>query len=342
MVVRCPAVAARLSRLTLTALLAAGQAQAQDRIEPEPSPALGCLKVRDGAPDEPVYPFDAYKGGLSGKVRAQVTLPGGLFGNAVNIVAREGDDAFVEAARSYLRSLQAPCLKRGETATLSYEFIFRPDGRQVVWGMPSEVAEAKHQALRDCIRHERPGSAIVYPDRARREAVEGRVLAILTFSSAEGPPEIEFLNRAQTRVFLPGVRDWALGQRMPCHPGGEPIMLRQQFVFRLEGAGAYGFKPLTLRDVLAVTKGIRERGLVLDTTTMGCPFDVKVQYLQPLRRNVVGEVGASDPRRRPLLDFLAGAELQLREDMLDAVFADTADVAVPCLRIKLNPQEKTS
>jgi hypothetical protein len=41
--------------------------------------------------------------------------------------------------------------------------------------------------------------------------------------------------------------------------------------------------------------------------------------------------------------LLAGLELDVRRGVLDSVYADTADVAVPCLRLNLNdPKEKTS
>jgi hypothetical protein len=321
--------------------LAAGLAQAQTRIEPEPSPALGCLQVPDGEPVEPVYPFDQYKGGVPGRVKASVALPGGFFGNEVEILSSEGDAAFVDSSRRFLRSLSAPCLKSGEKVKLVYEFVFEPDRRTVVWASPKDDSDAARKEMAKCMRH-LDGEKPQYPERARRANQQGRVLATMSFNSSDGTPEVDLKHRPSAEAFAASIRQWAKGLRLPCHTGAEPLKVSMLMIYRMDGEGAYGFKPLTLTELLSVSKGIQERRLKLDTTTMGCPFNLKVTYYQPLRRNSVGEVGDTDPRRRPLLELLAGLELDLRSGALDSVYADTADIAVPCLRLDLNPKEKTS
>jgi hypothetical protein len=321
--------------------LAAGLAQAQTRIEPEPSPALGCLQVPDGEPMEPVYPFDQYKGGVPGRVKASVALPGGLFGNEVEILSSEGDTAFVDSSRRFLRSLSAPCLKSGEKVKLLYEFVFQPDQRSVTWAVPQDEGAAARKEMAKCMRH-LDGEKSQYPEQARRTNQQGRVLVTLTFASPDGAPEVELMHRRSAEVFASSIRNWAKGMRLPCHTGAEPLRMSVLMIYRMEGEGAFGFKPLTLTELLSVSKGIEERRLKLDSTNMGCPFQLKVTYHQPFRRNLVGEVGDSDPRRRPLLELLTGIELDLGVRALDSVFADTADVTVPCLRLNLNPKEKTS
>ncbi len=333
----------RLAAAALAALLVctAASAAAQTLPVPEPSPALSCLAVAPGEPDQPEYPFDLYKSGTPGRVKASVTLPGGLFGNKVEVLERDGDPAFAASSRSFLRALRAPCLKEGETVTLSYEFVFQPDRREVVWRRPTDNTDAERKAMAACIRHERGEKSPDYPTNARRREEEARLAAVLTFTSADAPPSMELMHRPSAESFAPAIRSWVAGLRMPCHAGG-PVQLRYHYVFRLEGNSAFGFKPLTLLQVLAVSKGMRERELVLDTTTMGCPFDLKLSYLQPFRPNSVGEVGGSNPSRRPLLELLSNIELDLRGRELDSVFADTADVAVPCVKLNLKPQEKKS
>jgi hypothetical protein len=325
----------------LAGLLAAAHAHAQSAIQPEPSPALGCLSVADGAPREPEFPFDQYKAGQAGRVVAAVTLPGGLFGNRIEILLSEGDPAFVAATRSYLQALKAPCLKRGETATLKYDFVFQRDRRQVVWSLPSDALEEAQKPLATCVRHEKAGSTPEYPQRARRDWIAGRVLGLLRFTSADGPPSVELLHRPSAKVFDAAILDWAAGLRMPCHPGGT-VTVSQTYNFRFEGDHAFGFKALTLTQLLASGKGMRKRELALDTTAMGCPFQLKLTYYQPLRRNDIGEVGQPNPERRPLLELLAGLELDLNEELNDSVYADTAEVDVPCVKINLKPKEKSS
>ncbi len=331
------------SLLLLAGLLLAASAGAQVRIELAPPAALECLQVPTGEPVEPVYPFDAYKAGEAGRVKATVSLPGGLFGNEVEIQSSEGAAAFVDAAKKFLRSLSAPCLKKGEKVTLQYEFVFKPDDRKVIWGSPTEATDETRRSEVKCIGHVDKVKSPPYPERARRSLQQGRVYGLMTFHSADAPPEVELLHRPAAESFAPSITSWAAGLRMPCHAGRGPVRTGVLFIYLMEGEGRYGFKALTLPELLGVSKGIRERRLQLDTTAMGCPFDVKLTYYQPLRRNSVGEVGDSDPRRRPLLELLAGLELELRSNSLDSVFADTADVAVPCVRINLNdPKEKTS
>ena len=46
-------------------------------------------------------------------------------------------------------------------------------------------------------------------------------------------------------------------------------------------------------------QGISSRTLALDTTTMGCPFDLSFQYAQPLLANDVTMLGTADAARRP-------------------------------------------
>lgn len=323
------------------ALLAVGAARAQSALKVEPTPALGCVQVKEGAPAEPEYPFDQYKAGQPGRVTATVTLPGGLFGNRIEIVSSEGGPAFVEATRAYLRGLRAPCLKDGQSATLKYEFVFNRDQRQVHWARPSDAEAEDRRLFAKCVVHKTPGSVPEYDLAARLREAEGRVFGVLHFDSADAPPRVELLRRPSSAVFDAAIMRWAAGLRMPCHPGGE-VITTQSYTFMLEGNGQFGFKPMTLLELLSAVKGVRDNGLQMDTREMGCPFQLKFSYYQPLRRNAVGEVGDSDPARRPLLEWLAGAELVLSDKMLDAVFADTAELTVPCVKINVKPKEKRS
>lgn len=323
-------------------LLASAAALALPETRPEPSPAVACARVKAGSPLMPEYPFNEYKSGTPGRVQATVALPGGLFGNQVEIQSSEGGAAFEAEVRRWLRTVEAPCLAPGETAVLRYDFVFQPDRREVAPSDPQDAQEAEHDKLLKCMKHVGEAKAPEYPGFALRKQLQGRVMGYLSFGAADQPPQLEMLQRPSAEEFRGAIERWAAGLRLPCHPGGGPLKARVLFVFRIEGDGAFGFKPMRVLDLLGVGKGVRERPLSIDTTQMGCPFDLRLTYLRPERPNLVGEVGQSDPRRRPLLELLRGLELDMRSHTLDAVYADTADVTVPCFRLNLNPQEKKS
>jgi len=105
--------------------------------------------------------------------------------------------------------------------------------------------------------------------------------------------------------------------------------------------GGYGFKDITFLQYLRHVKDLREQTLVADTTTMGCPFDVSLIYRKPHLHNIVGQLGGGHPARRPLLDWLAQAELQLPRQSLTSVFGDEVRFTVPCIKINLKPKEKS-
>jgi hypothetical protein len=116
------------------------------------------------------------------------------------------------------------------------------------------------------------------------------------------------------------MRAHALHLRMPCHPGTGPITGHWTFEYPFEGVDRYGFKGLTFPQLLAATKGIR-------------------QQRRPRWHNLVGEVGSSDPARRPLLEWLEDVEFDLPPELLDSVHGDQARVAIPCIRLNLTPKE---
>ena len=135
------------------------------------------------------------------------------------------------------------------------------------------------------------------------------------------------------------VEDWVKGLRMPCHQG-EPVEGYIVLVFAFKGK-SFGFPPLTLQEWIGGTKGVSEQRLQFDTTTMGCPFVARLLYRQPNLPNAVAGVGAYNPARRPLFEWLASVELDLPGKALDSVYGDTADITVPCLKIDLKPKEKS-
>jgi hypothetical protein len=169
--------------------------------------------------------------------------------------------------------------------------------------------------------------------------VQGRVLVDLRFDDASGPPVARVFSRPGAHRLASDVQAWVAGLRLPCH-AGERIESSAVYVFSFEGE-AYGFKPMTLLQFMGSVKGARAQRVQFDTTHMGCPFEVQLTYGQPFQRNRVRTLGGYDPARHALLEWLRNAELDAPGDMLDAVFGDTADITVPCLKIDHTPKEKS-
>jgi hypothetical protein len=329
-------------------LLAAGGAMAQQpRVELAPSQALSCLSPPPAQRGEPDYPFEAYRRGESGRVHARLTFTSATGAPALQVLAREGDDSFVDAVRAHVRTLRVPCLAPGAApAVLDIDFVFRQDDRKVHWSQPSDGDLAERQRQLDCLRMPAPPD---YPAAALRASMQTAVLVQLRFDAADRPPVLQVHTRTDPETswnkrrllerFAEAVEKSASDIRLPCHSGA-PLDLVMTYVFRIEGGSWGGFKPgLTLTGLLPAVRGISRQRLDFDTGRMGCPFDVRLAYRRPQLPNAVAEIGSTDPARRPLLDWLSQVEFDLPSDLLDVMYGDQATITVPCFKIDLKPKE---
>lgn len=312
-------------------------AAAMPPTELQPSAVSRCLLPPEDERGTPEYPFALYKRDVAGRVKASVTFPGGLFGPEVKILDEQGSDGFAGSVRSYLGKLSAPCVPQGRQATLEFDFVFQPRHELVLVGGPVDPEDAEREKLMTCLMHTDKRPAPDYPAMAERQQLQGRVYALLTFADGRTPPQVQLRHRPSARDLAESVREWAAGLRLPCM-AGEPVTLGLIPEFRIEG-DSYGFKPMRLVQFMGLVKDIRRQRIAWDTNEMGCPFELRLTYLQPLAPNQVRQAGTQDLRRKPLLDWLAAAELSAERRMLDALFADTADIAVPCAKFNLNPKE---
>lgn len=327
--------------LTAMAICAgfADPAQAQTA-ELQPSDALKCLQHIKGTGQQPVYPeleFNANKGARV-QVEMEFTRPDRA--PEVTILLQQASRAFVDAVLVHVQDLRVPCLAgTGGSARITQDFNFATDQRQVHWSSPEDSDATQRGLLLRCVVHPSGNSRPEYPLWARRQEIQGRVLARMRFTDGSSTPTVEVFARPNARDLADAIREWTKDLRLPCHTGG-PLTFNVVYEFVMAD-NSYGFKGMTFKEFVGSVKGIRQQVLRLDTTTMECPFDVRLNYRQPLLPNQVGEVGPKNPARRPLLEWLAKSELDVRRDAANAIFAADAKITVPCMKIDLKPQEKS-
>lgn len=311
-----------------------------------PSPVLGCLQSTTGAPGErgaPEYPARQWNRGEAGRVLVELIFTGADLRPEVKVLTSEGADEFVDAVKAHARALRTPCLNPADIpARLRLDFVFKPTERTGSAPQPTDPdADARARQVQCIVPN--PASPPDYPMAARRYEVQGRLLVQARFVSADGPPEVTVLSRPASEVFFDTARSWAQTFRMPCFEG-RPVQTEYLMIYRLEGAGSFGFRPLTLQQFLGNVRGIQQQRVLFDFNTMGCPFALRLQYLQPLARNQVVEASLPNPLRRPFMQWLEAATLDLNERANDAVFGDSVALTIPCLRLDLQPtppQEKS-
>ena len=328
----------------LMALAATLPAAAQS-LTLEPSAAMRCLTPTAEQRGWPEYPFDAWKRGQKGRVAVELSFTTPDKRPAVKVLASEGDgdsdSAFVDAVRQHVAAYRVPCLTEGTAvpARLQLEFVFQPDKPEAQTSGPTDPGEARRSKLLECVAHGSGQKSPEYPMSALRVELQGRVLARLHFNANDQAPQAQVLARPAAQPLASTVESFVTGYRMPCFDGGEPVEATFTYVFVIEDTGAYGLKPLSLVALMSNVRGIQQQRLQFDTTTMGCPFNVKFQYRQPHMHNWVTEVDGRNAARGPLLAWLANQQLDLPRRALDAVFADHTFITVPCAKINLKPQE---
>lgn len=326
----------------LGAAVPPAQAQAPD-VQLAPSRVVACLTPPVARRGEPEYPFAPWKRGEGGRVLVELVFAGPDLAPEVAVIESQGDDALVQAVKAHVATFRTPCAEAADLPVrLRQDYVFTSDKRKVSWTAPADAADPARRRVLKCMAAKDGSKGPEYPPWARRNEAQGSVLAKLRFTAPDQPPEVSTYaaSRAMKQMAQDAVMPWAARLRLPCMEGAavESVVT---FVFRLDNA-AFGFRNIGFLQFLRMAKNLEQPGAAFDTPSMGCPFDVRLQYLQPFFPNRVGQVGEAAAPRQPLLDWLSTLELELGLGQQDAVLGDTVTLTVPCIKIDFNPKEKTS
>lgn len=328
----------------LATLMPAVRAQSPD-VQLAPSRVVGCMTPPVAQRGEPEYPFAPWKRREGGRVLVELTFAGADLEPEVKVLDSQGDEAMVSAVKAHVARFRTPCAEAAELPVrLRQDYVFTPDKRKVAWTIPADAADPARRRVLKCLVPPEGSRATDYPLWARRQQVQGNVLARMRFTAPDRPPEVSVYaaSRGMKRMAELTIRPWVEQWRLPCIEGAAVETL-VTFVFRLD-KDVFGFKSMSFLQFLRMAKNLEQPGAAFDTRTMGCPFDVRLNYLQPHFPNSVGQVGEPEPQpaRQALLDWLSTLELNLAVNQQDAVLGDAVTLTVPCAKIDLNPKEKTS
>ncbi|MEJ6021413.1 hypothetical protein [Ramlibacter sp. PS4R-6] len=325
--------------LAVSALATVRPASAADALAAAPQANIACVELLAEAPRSPAFPEEAYQAKLGATIRLEMEFVDARREPRVRVLPPLGAEppaVFGEAARAFVRHYRNTCMKDGDPPVrVRQEFVFVPnDGRKVVWTIASVLGEGRADSMvAGCVRHLAPGTLPAFPRSAARDGKSGRVVIQAEFKALNEPPVVKVLAAGPRSDFAASATSFAEGYRLTC--GEVPVIAVQRFNFNLQGNAHYVLKDTNLQSFVAASRNAADKPVFFDLNSMGCPFEVRMEYWQPFFRNRVGEIGESRPERRALLDWLSGLKLNLKPSQ-EADFASEAlTIAIPCGKIDL-------
>jgi len=314
----------------LLAVAWAARAQEAPSVE-TPSSEMRCLTV----PTEAIeYPEGAARSKLGGLIRVKATFSHPRNAPDVEVTYSSVDDPFRQQVMERVYRYRVPCLAAGATFVITQEFEFRPDDAQEFYeGKTRE--EAGVGSLASCLKGgERPPD---YPKLSLWNGEQGVVMVRYRFEAIDAPPHIDVLFDGGRPRLAQAVVDYASGYRLPCLTAKDfPLVVSQAFHFRVAGEASRMLRDSRLPDFLAAVDGIEKQRVRFDTSTMGCPFDLRLRLRQPVLPNLVAEIGRHDVNRREFVEWMRTLRLKLPDRVLADVMNDSMIITVPCVQLNLN------
>jgi hypothetical protein len=329
------AVAAAIGSVAALLLPMAAQAQVS---EPTltPSAALQCLTPPAAERGKLAYPEDALQRKDGGTVSVELRFTGPDAAPGVRVLNDDqAYDALKAAVRRHVGQYRVPCMKEGDPPVLlRQDFVFTPnDGRKVVATTPSDAGDEERREQMRCLVQTGQRKVPEYPWLALQNDVQGNLLVRMRFSAPDRPPQMEVLAGTKKGSLRDSVEQFVAGYRLPCLKGPE-LSVNTLFMFRIDGGARSFLKDMPLRDFISVTTN-HPLPAYFDLNAMACPFELRVQYMQPHEPNKIGELDGPVAARKPFLDWLSRLTLNAPEKTNTELLGNEFTLSVPCGKVDL-------
>ena len=299
-----------------------------------PASALECLQPPAAAGGAPVYPRHELTLKASATVKVQLTFKSPESAPRVKVLENTGVEVFADAVEEFVDNYRLPCLPKDSPPVIAtQEFVFEPgDGRKVVFSAVNDEGPVKMG--RACFQI--PESKPRYPSRAGTANQGGTVLGEVSFHETNAEPSVRIIYGAGSESLAASVTSHMKAYRLICTmPSAVPVKATQSFVFQIDGQDRHALKDLGLMSFLRIAVPSDLSNAKFNFNTMGCPFDLSVRVRRPHADNLVGEYGASDPRRKEFVKWIAKLRLQLPVNLEPYLFDQQMKVSVPCASLDL-------
>ncbi|MBE2241267.1 MAG: hypothetical protein IAE86_00805, partial [Burkholderiaceae bacterium] len=229
----------------------------------------------------------------------------------VTVGFNSGDPAFADAAIAVAKAQRLACAQRGKQPlryTQELQFVDGEVPKGVVWPIRSinerRAADGDATCFKSADGRPRfpnklpwnglvPGSnlAALPPDDVQPKTI----IAKLEFSGPNVAPKATILFSRGGKRFDAAVLDYVAEHRWSCMKAGDPpVEAVQVFNYVFDGHEPTPVA-LTLQQFLGAVDKVSEKKAYFDFRTMGCPFSMRMTYLQPFMSNEVVEVGDANP-----------------------------------------------
>ena len=293
-----------------------------------------CLLPAAAERGMPEYPKRAMAENRSAKVLAQLVFSAPDAPPETLITSDSTDKEFEQVVRKFLSRYRMPCLKTGEAGVATkQEFVFAASDSRVA--ATEDIESTYFRAHRECLRTVVPA----YPVPSARRGAQGNVIVDITFMQRGQAPKVRVVYDGDDKWLEEAAVGAAKAYRYECDiPFADGLTGRQVFQFLLEDSERARFNDTDIRTLLGMVEKSSWAKAKFDTSTMGCPFDLRVYAYQPFDKNWVDELDKENLARKPFLDWVANMAFNIPKRLQPLVTGDSFVVHVPCVDIDLTQE----